>query len=245
MKDPKKSPRATRGKPSPPKPLPSGRDTFAVAIPDHGSVSAILDRPEGATALLVLAHGAGAGMRHATMERLAGELAAQGIATFRFQFPYMERGTKRPDAPAVATAAVTAAVRRAGELAPELPLFAGGKSFGVRMTTTAAAQGTLPPIRGIVALGFPLHPAGKPATSRADHLARVKVPMLFLQGTRDALAELPLVREIARRHGKGLALHVVEGADHGFSVLKRSGRTDADVWAEIGRAVREFCDRNG
>jgi uncharacterized protein len=204
---------------------------------DAGPVSAILDRPAGATALLVLAHGAGAGMRHPFMERVAGGLADRGIATLRYQFPYMEAGRKRTDRTATAVATIAAAVERARHEAPELTILAGGKSFGGRMTAHAAAGGRLAGVRGLVFLGFPLHPAGRPSVDRAAILCDVPVPMLFLQGTRDALADLDLLRPVIDRLGDRATLRVIEDADHSFDVRKRSGRTPDEVIAEICEAI--------
>ena len=199
----------------------------------------LLLRPPGAWSLLVLAHGAGAGMRHAFMEGIAHALAGEGVASWRWEFPYMRDGSRRPDRPPVALPAVRAAVERGRELAPELPVFAGGKSFGGRMTTQADAEEALP-VEGIVLLGFPLHPAGRPATERADHLSSGSTPLLFLQGDRDALAGLDLLRPVMSGLGERATLHVVEGADHGFHVLKRSGRTDADVLRELASTAADW-----
>lgn len=204
-------------------------------------MKSILEVPKGAKAILVLAHGAGAGMRHPFMSKLAEALNERAIATFRFEFPYMARGSKRPDSPHVATAAVADAVAAAGEALPKLPLFAGGKSFGGRMTTTAAAQGKISAVRGIVCFGFPLHPPKKPGITRAAHLADLPVPALLLQGTRDDLADLALVRAVVKKHPKRLRLHVVQGADHAFHVLKKSGRSDAEVLAELAAEASAFC----
>ena len=208
-----------------------------------GDVSAILLRPVDARALYVLAHGAGAGMRHRFMESIAQALASRDIATLRYQFPYVEAGARRPDPPAVLEATVRAAVARARELAPDLPLVAGGKSMGGRMTSNAAARRPLEGVRGLVFLGFPLHPAKRPATARADHLAQVQVPMLFLQGTRDDLADLELITGVCRGLAERATLHVAEGADHGFSVLKRSGRTDAEVMDELAATITDWVRR--
>lgn len=208
-----------------------------------GEVSGILQRPDDAWALYVLAHGAGAGMRHRFMEQIAQALGARGIATLRYQFPYVETGSRRPDPPGVLEATVRAAVARARELAPDLPLVAGGKSMGGRMTSSAAARRSLDGIRGLVFLGFPLHPAKQPGTGRAEHLAKVQVPMLFLQGTRDTLADLGLITGVCQGLGEGATLHVVEGADHGFSVLKRSGRTDAEVMDELADKTADWVRR--
>ena len=204
-----------------------------IALDSGGSTSALLRSPPDAAACFVFAHGAGAGMHHSFMTAIAEGLAERGIATLRFQFPYMEQGSKRPDAPAVAQQAVAAAVREASARLPGVPLFAGGKSFGGRMTSQARAAGLLPQVRGLVFVGFPLHPAGKPATSRADHLANVDVPMLFLQGTRDELADIELVRQVTAQLGQLATLHVVEHADHSFQVLVRSGRKQPDVQREL------------
>ncbi|HSG48042.1 MAG TPA: alpha/beta family hydrolase [Longimicrobiales bacterium] len=203
----------------------------------------LLLRPPDAFALLVLAHGAGAGMRHPFMEGVARALGREGVATLRYEFPYMAEGRKRPDRPSVLVPAVRAAVEEGRRRVPDLPLFAGGKSMGGRMTSTAAAEGLGHessegrPVRGLVFLGFPLHPAGKPGTGRADHLSMVPLPMLFLQGDRDKLAELPLLAPVVEALGPRAGLHVVQGADHGFHVLKRSGRTDAEVLEELSRVA--------
>jgi len=202
-----------------------------------GEISGILRRPPDATVLYVLAHGAGAGMRHPFLERLAEALAQRRVATLRYQFPYMERRQRRPDPPAVAVAAVRSAVRAAAERAPGVPLIAGGKSFGGRMTSTAQAREPLPGVRGLAFLGFPLHPPGKPAVSRAEHLDEVRVPMLFLQGERDDFAELLLLRQVVRRLGDRAKLHLVKDGDHSFNVPKRSGRSADEVRAEVCDAL--------
>ncbi|MGH7542305.1 MAG: alpha/beta hydrolase family protein [Gemmatimonadota bacterium] len=207
---------------------------------DAGTVSALLRRPEGADRLLILAHGAGAGMRHAFMEGLATALAERGVATFRYQFPYTEAGRRRPDREPVLIATVQSAVAAARAAADGLSLFAGGKSMGGRMTSRAAAIDGLTELRGLVFFGFPLHPPGKPSTDRADHLADVEVPMLFLQGERDAFGGLDLVEPLVERLGPRATLQVVAGADHGFHVPKRSGRTDAEVLAELARRTDEW-----
>jgi predicted alpha/beta-hydrolase family hydrolase len=206
-----------------------------IRIPTIGAddVSALVERPAGARWMLVLAHGAGAGMKQPFLGTLATQLGAAGVATLRYQFPYMEHRRRVPDAPSVLTATVAAAVRCAAELAPDLPLFAGGKSMGGRMSSQAAADGLLPLVRGLVFFGFPLHPPGQPAVKRAEHLDRVTVPMLFLQGTRDQFADLDLLRPICERLGARATLHVTEGADHSFHVPKRSGRSDGEVLQEL------------
>src|SRR5690242_12463137 len=197
------------------------------------TVSALLTRPGEARACFVFAHGAGAGMTHAFMGAVASDLAERGIATLRYQFPYMEKGGKRPDPPAVAHAAVRGAVAVAAQHCPGLPLIAGGKSFGGRMTSQAQAKAPLTDVVGLAFFGFPLHAAGKPSSDRADHLADVRVPMLFLQGSADKLAEVDLLKPVVKRLGARATLHLVDGADHSFHVPKRSGRSDRDVMAEI------------
>ena len=202
-----------------------------------GAVSALLLRPPAARALLVLGHGAGAGMRHPFMQAVAEQLAAQKIATLRYQFPYMEKGKKSPDSQTTLRATIVSAVATAKKAARRLPLLAGGKSMGGRLTSLVAAEGGLPDVRGLIFFGFPLHAAGKPSSERGAHLAQVPVPMLFLQGTRDRLAELDLIRPLCRRLGKRASLHIVEGGDHSFHVPKRSGRTAEDVQNELGESV--------
>lgn len=206
-----------------------------------GSVSAVLVRPPDAWLLYVLAHGAGAGMRHHFLESISGMLAGRGIATLRYQFPYVEAGRKRPDYPSVLEATVRAASAKAAELAPELPLIAGGKSLGGRMTSTAAAGGGLPGVRGLVFLGFPLHPPGQPGTSRADHLDRVDLPMLFLQGTRDGFARLDLITDVCEELEPTATLHMVEDGDHSFAVPRRSGRTASEVLGELVDTTVEWA----
>ena len=211
----------------------SGAQPLTITVSDVSTVSALLLRPEAARAAYVFAHGAGAGMAHPSMAALAEGLAERGIATLRYQFPYMEKGGKRPDPPAVAQATVRAAVAEMTRHCGELPLFAGGKSFGGRMTSQAQAKAPLESVRGLVFLGFPLHPAGKPSSERAAHLAEVKIPMLFLQGTRDGLAELELLEPVVKGLGSRAKLHLAQEADHSFHVLKRSGRDDREVMAEV------------
>lgn len=205
-------------------------------------MSALLSRSTKARWLLVLAHGAGAGMSHPFMEMLADELASKGMATFRYQFPYMEERRRVPDAPAVLTATVVAAVRAAKEMALGLPLLAGGKSMGGRMTSQAAAQRPLNGVRGLVFFGFPLHPPNRPGTKRADHLAKVTMPMLFLQGTRDTFADLKLLRPVCAKLGSRATLHVIETADHSFHVLKSSGRKDAEVLRELAETAVSWAE---
>jgi uncharacterized protein len=200
-------------------------------------VSALLLRPPAARACFIFAHGAGAGMSHPFMQMVAAGLCDRGIATLRYQFPYMEKGSRRPDAPALAHAAVRAAAAEAARCCPGLALFAGGKSFGGRMTSQAQAAAPLAGIRGLAFLGFPLHPAGKPSDARAKHLSDVDIPMLFVQGTRDKLAELPLLEPIVKRLGKSASLHLVQEADHSFHVPARSGRNDRDAMSEVVGAL--------
>ncbi len=206
---------------------------LAIELGSAGQVSALLILPAQARACFVFAHGAGAGMTHPFMETFACGLGERAVATLRYQFPYMEKGSKRPDPPAIAHAAVRAAVAEAGRCCPGLPLIAGGKSFGGRMTSQAQANAPLADVHGLAFLGFPLHPAGKPSNERAKHLADVHIPMLFLQGTRDNLAELSLLEPVVRGLGRSATLHPVEGADHSFHVLARSGRNDREVMNEI------------
>ncbi|HXJ45378.1 MAG TPA: alpha/beta family hydrolase [Candidatus Dormibacteraeota bacterium] len=213
-----------------------------IEMEGRGHVSGILVRPDNAKWMLVLGHGAGAGMRHTFMEALAEELARAGVATLRYLFPYMEERRKVPDKPAVLTATVVAAVRAAAGVAPDLPLLAGGKSMGGRMTSQAAAEHPLEGVRGLVFFGFPLHPPKQPATKRAEHLARVTVPMLFLQGTRDELADLKLLKPICKKLGERATLHVIETADHSFHVLKKSGRCDADVLRELAETTAKWAE---
>jgi predicted alpha/beta-hydrolase family hydrolase len=208
-------------------------DNVEIKLDSDTMVSGLWLAPPTSVAAYVFAHGAGAGMAHKSMTAIAEGLAARGIATLRFNFLYMERGSKRPDSPPLAHSAVRAAVSKAQELAPKLPLFAGGKSFGGRMTSQAQALAALPAVRGLVFFGFPLHPAGKPSDERAKHLDDVKAPMLFLQGTNDALAELDLLKPVVKRLGKRAALALFEHADHSFHVPARSGRKDPEVLAEI------------
>ena len=213
------------------------------AVEGAGEVSALLARPTNARWLLVLAHGAGAGMTHPFMENLSAELAAVGVATFRYQFPYMEQRRRVPDSPAMLTATVTAAVRAAKNAAPDLPLLAGGKSMGGRTTSQAEAQHSLDGVHGLVFFGFPLHPPNRVGTKRAEHLAKVTLPMLFLQGTRDTFADLKLLRPICAKLAPLGALHIIEFADHSFHVLKSSKRTDADVLRELAETTASWSDQ--
>jgi predicted alpha/beta-hydrolase family hydrolase len=214
-----------------------------IAIDADTAVSALMQMPPDARALYVFAHGAGAGMTHSFMSAFADGLAQRGIATLRYQFPSMEKGARRPDPPAVAHGAVRAAVGAAAAAAPGRPLFAGGKSFGGRMTSQAQATTPLANVRGLVFVGFPLHPAGKPGTERANHLQQVALPMLFLQGTQDALADVTLLRPIVDRLGERATLALFADADHAFHVPARSGRRDADVRNEMLDATAGWIDR--
>jgi len=216
--------------------------TSHFSVGNAGEVSSILIRPPGARWLLVLGHGAGAGMRHPFMTALSRELAAEKIATFRYQFPYMENRRKAPDRPPTLTATVSAAVQAAHAVAPELVLLAGGKSMGGRMTSTAASENLIPEVRGLVFFGFPLHPPKQPATKRGDHLAKVTQPMLFLQGTRDDLADLKLLQPICKKLGSLATLHIIEGADHSFHMLKSSGKSDAEILRELAHTTAALAN---
>lgn len=224
---------------------PAARDVVIPVSERIGEVDGRVVAPAGATLALVLAHGAGAGMRHEFLEAMADFLAARGVATLRYQFPSMQAGASRPDPPEVAHAAVRAAVAAAARELPGMRLLAGGKSFGGRMTSQAAAREALPGVSGIVFLGFPLHVAKAPSVARAEHLQAVPQPMLFLQGTRDALAEIDLVRGVVARLGPRATLEVFEGADHGFDVLKRSGRTRDEVRGLLADAIVSFAGAAG
>ena len=206
-----------------------------------GQISGLLCRPERASFLYVLAHGAGAGMRHRFLEAMAGLLAGEGIATLRYQFPYMEQQRKRPDPPGVAVATVRAAVEAGLAALPGTSLLAGGKSFGGRMTSTAAASAPLPGVRGLVFLGYPLHPPGKPGVERAAHLAAVRIPMLFLQGTRDDFARSDLLHDTIVRLGSLATLHLVPDGDHSFSVRKASGQDPAAVLADLASRIGSWA----
>lgn len=220
-----------------------GARPVTIAVDGADSVSGLLLAPADARAGYVMAHGAGAGMAHPFMAAVAEELGERRIATLRYQFPYMERGSKRPDTPKVAHAAVRAAVAEAARLLPDIPLFAGGKSFGGRMTSQAQAATPLPGVGGLVFFGFPLHPAGKPSDERARHLSDVQVPMLFLQGTRDDLAELELLRPVVDALGERATLEIFDDADHSFHVPARTGRKDADVRAALLDALERWIQR--
>jgi uncharacterized protein len=206
---------------------------FKIDVTETLAVSALLDRPQQARACFVFAHGAGAGMTHAFMAGVAQGLATRGVAVLRYQFPYMEKGSKRPDPPALAQATVRAAVAEASRRCPGLPLIAGGKSFGARMTSQAQAKQPLSGVNALAFFGFPLHPAGKPSAERADHLDDVRIPMLFLQGTRDKLAELNLLEPVVARLGTLASLHLIDQADHAFHVPARNGRDDRGVMDEM------------
>jgi hypothetical protein len=222
---------------------PRSAKPVSISIDAGRRVSGLLQMPAGATCCYVLAHGAGAGMAHPFMAAVADELAERGIATLRYQFPYMEQGSKRPDASALAQTTVRAAVAKAGELARGLPLIAGGKSFGGRMTSQAQAAAPLDGVRGLAFLGFPLHPAGKPSADRAKHLAGVKVPMLFLQGTRDTLADLTMLKPTVAGLGKRATLRLFEEADHSFHVPARTGRKDPEVRREMLDAFAAWAEK--
>jgi predicted alpha/beta-hydrolase family hydrolase len=214
-----------------------------IAIDGNTSVSALTDDADGAEAAYVLAHGAGAGMTHPFMAHAAGALAARHIATLRYQFPYMERGSRRPDTPKVAHAAVRAAVAEAVRRWPQLPLVAGGKSFGGRMSSQAQAASPLPHVVGLVFLGFPLHSAGKPSIERAQHLAAIKVPMLFVQGTRDEMADVTLIESTVAALGAHATLHWVQDGDHSLRVSARSGRDPAAVMDGVYDTIQRWIER--
>jgi predicted alpha/beta-hydrolase family hydrolase len=214
---------------------------LTIEVDDEHRVSGLLMRPGDAWALYVFAHGAGAGMRHAFLEKVSRDLAGSGVATLRYQFPYTEQEKHRPDTPALLEATVRAAAARGAE--EKLLLFAGGKSMGGRMTSQAQASEPLADVRGLVFLGFPLHPPGRPGVTRSKHLDAVTVPMLFIQGTRDELADMSLMHEVCSSLGSRAVLHVVEGGDHSFKVLKRSGRDDAAVMQEIRDTVTKFMSK--
>jgi len=213
-----------------------------IAVDENIRVSGLLQAPKAVRACYVLAHGAGAGMTHAFMTAAAVELAERSIATLRYQFPYMEKGSRRPDPPKLAHATVRAAVAEAARLLPKLPLIAGGKSFGGRMTSQAQAAAALPGVRGLAFLGFPLHPAGRPSRERGDHLFDVQIPMLFLQGSRDQLALLDQIEPVCKALGARATLVIVPGADHSFHLPARTGRKDKDVRAEVLDRLAAWID---
>jgi predicted alpha/beta-hydrolase family hydrolase len=212
------------------------------SVDPERKVSGLLVAPADARAVYVLAHGAGAGMTHPFLAEMAGALAERGIATLRYQFPYMEKGGRRPDSPAVAQATVRAAVGEAGRLMPQLPLVAGGKSFGGRMTSSAVAAEPFAGVAGIAFLGFPLHPPGRPGDERGDHLFEVTVPMLFLQGTRDEFAELELIEPLVRRLGRRATIHLVDQANHSFRVPAKTGRRPSDIIGELADTLAGWLD---
>jgi predicted alpha/beta-hydrolase family hydrolase len=214
-----------------------------LATPDKGEVSAILMRPDGATHLLVLGHGASTSMRHATMQRIAEVLAEQGFATFRYNFPYSENGTSR-NSNATCIETIRSAVRAAHKAAPDLTLLAGGHSFGGRMTTTAHSEEPLENVSGLILFSFPLHLAGRPDTKRAEHLSAINIPMLFLSGSRDELATLDLLKPVIAKLGKNATLHLLDTANHSYKILKKTRTSPEDVFDEMTRAAREWIDKN-
>ncbi len=213
------------------------------ATPEEGEVSALLLKPDGATHLLVLGHGAGADMRHRTLQTLAERLAENHIATFRYNFPFMEK-RRSVGSPKVAVATIVSAVVEAHKTARELPILAGGHSYGGRMTSHAAAESKLDDVKGLIFFSFPLHPPDKPDTKRAEHLTAIKQPMLFLSGTRDALASLELLKPVVEKLGRQATLHLLETADHSYKILKRTRESKEDIFAEMAREVREWIDKN-
>ena len=216
------------------------KETHFLATLEKGEVSALLLRPDGATHLLVLGHGASSNMRTPLLATIAENLAEQGIATFRYNFPYSEKGGGR-NSQTTCTETIRSAIKAAIEAAPDLPVLAGGHSFSGRMTSTAASEAPIDGVKGLVFFSFPLHPAGEPATKRADHLSAVTVPMLFLSGTRDALAELDLLEPVVKNLGERATLHLLDTADHSFKILKRTRQSDEDVFAEMARVLREWA----
>jgi len=224
--------------------LEAAHESLEIRVDAAHAVSGLWQRPPSARCALALAPGAGAGITHSFMTDMADRLAQHGIATLRYQFPYMERRSRRPDAPALCHATVRAAVGYLSELAGPLPLFAGGKSFGGRMTSQAQALAALCGIRGLVFLGFPLHPAKQPAEERGEHLARVRIPLLFLQGTRDELAELGLLEPLVARLGGQATLRIIDAADHSFHVPARAGRNDQAVRGELAEAIASWTEGN-
>ncbi len=214
-----------------------------VATPEKDIVSALLTAPENSTHLLILGHGASSNMRTPLLQTIAENLADQRIATFRYNFPYSEKGGGR-NSQATCTETIRSAIKAARAAAPDLPILAGGHSFGGRMTSTAASELPLENVKGLVFFSFPLHPAGDPATKRADHLSDVKIPMLFLSGTRDALADLTLLEPVVGKLGERATLHLLDTADHSFKILKRTRQSSEDVFAEIARVVKEWVDRS-
>jgi len=213
-----------------------------LATPEKGDTSALLVLPDNPTHLLVLGHGASTNMRHANLQTIAERLADVGVATLRYNFPYMEHGTGR-DSEAVCTATVRSAISAARKLARDIPLLAGGHSFGGRMTSTAAAEARLDGVQGLVFFAFPLHQSGKPESKRADHLSAVTVPMLFLSGTRDELANLDLLKPVCKKLGKRATVHLLHTADHGFRILRRSRKSSEDVFVEMARIVRAWASQ--
>lgn len=220
----------------------AGQRDVTIAVDDAHRVSGLLQVPRAARACYVLAHGAGAGMAHPFMAAIANELEQRAIATLRYQFPYMERGSKRPDSPKLAQATVRAAIAAATRLEPKLALFAGGKSFGGRMTSQAQAEAPLPGVRGLVFLGFPLHPPGRPSDERGQHLAAIKIPLLFLQGTRDEFAQRALLAPLVSNLGPHASLQLFEEADHSFHVPARTGRKDAQIRKELLDSLAGWID---
>ena len=217
-------------------------ETIRIALDDDTSVSALLDAPDAPHAACALAHGAGAGMAHPFMARVAAALAARGVATLRYQFPYMERASKRPDPPKVAHAAVRAALAETARRWPGLPLIAAGKSFGGRMSSQAQSAAPMPGVVGLLFFGFPLHPAGKPSIDRAQHLAAIRVPMLFVQGTRDEMADVSLIESTVGALGHRARMHWVQDGDHSLKVPARSGRSQAEVFDGVFDAVARWID---
>jgi len=215
------------------------KESKFLATPEKGEVSALLMRPQRSTHLLVFGHGASTSMRHATMQKIAEALAEQRVATFRYNFPYSEKGSGR-DSTATCVTTIRSAVAAAQKAAPDLLILAGGHSFGGRMTSTAQSEKPIEGVKGLVFSSFPLHMPGRPDTKRAEHLANVQIPMLFLSGTRDALAELDLLKPVVKKLGKRATLHLLDTADHSYKILKKTRKSDEDVFVEMARTVKEW-----
>lgn len=215
------------------------KESKFLATPEKGEVSALLIRPQRSTHLLVFGHGASTSMRHATMQKIAEALAEQRVATFRYNFPYSEKGSGR-DSTATCVTTIRSAVAAAQKAAPDLLILAGGHSFGGRMTSTAQSEKPIEGVKGLVFSSFPLHMPGRPDTKRAEHLANVQIPMLFLSGTRDALAELDLLKPVVKKLGKRATLHLLDTADHSYKILKKTRKSDEDVFVEMARTVKEW-----
>ena len=216
------------------------KESKFLATPEKGEVSALLMRPQRSTHLLVFGHGASTSMRHATMQKIAEALAEQRVATFRYNFPYSEKGSGR-DSTATCVTTIRSAVAAAQKAAPDLLILAGGHSFGGRMTSTAQSEEPIEGVKGLVFSSFPLHMPGRPETKRAEHLSNIQIPMLFISGTRDALAELDLLKPVVKKLGKRATLHLLDTSDHSYKILKKTRKSDEDVFVEMARVVKEWA----